>query len=46
MRTVYLDNNATTRVADEVREEMLPYFSEKFGNPSALYSISPAIRLF
>ncbi|MGQ9730898.1 MAG: cysteine desulfurase NifS [Candidatus Zipacnadales bacterium] len=37
MTTVYLDNNATTRVADEVLEEMLPYFSELYGNPSSMH---------
>ena len=37
MRTVYLDNNATTRVADEVREEMLPYLSELYGNASSMH---------
>ena len=36
---MYLDNSATTRVNDEVLEEMLPYFNEEFGNPSTLYSI-------
>ena len=38
MRTVYMDNNATTRVADEVLEEMLPYFSEYYGNPSSMHT--------
>ncbi|MCP4115862.1 MAG: cysteine desulfurase NifS [Desulfobacteraceae bacterium] len=35
---VYTDNNATTRVAPEVLEEMLPYFSELYGNPSSMHS--------
>ena len=38
MRIVYLDNNATTRVADEVREAMLPFFTERYGNPSSMYT--------
>ena len=37
MRTVYLDYSATTPVKEDVLKEMLPYFSEKFGNPSSLY---------
>ncbi len=37
-RVVYMDNNATTRVAPEVVEEMLPYFSELYGNPSSMHS--------
>ncbi len=36
--TIYLDNNATTRVADEVMEEILPYFSELYGNPSSMHA--------
>lgn len=38
MNTVYLDNNATTRVAPEVLDEMLPYFGELYGNPSSMHS--------
>jgi len=37
VRTVYVDNNATTRVAPEVVEAMLPYFSEFYGNPSSMH---------
>lgn len=38
MREVYLDYSATTPVKEEVLREMLPYFTEKFGNPSSLYT--------
>jgi cysteine desulfurase NifS len=36
---IYLDNNATTRVADGVREEMLPFLAMAHGNPSSIYRI-------
>jgi cysteine desulfurase len=38
MRKVYFDNAATTRVKDEVIEEMQKYYSELYGNPSSIYN--------
>lgn len=37
MRKVYLDHSATTPVHPEVLEAMLPYYKEKFGNPSSIH---------
>lgn len=39
LREVYMDNAATTRVKDEVLKEMIPYFSEIYGNPSSVYRV-------
>lgn len=39
-RLVYMDHAATTPVKPDVLEAMLPYFSEKFGNPSSLYALA------
>jgi len=38
MRRVYLDNNATTQVAPEVLEEMLPFLKGRYGNPSSMHT--------
>ena len=43
-KIVYLDNNATTKVAEEALEEMIPYFAEKYGNPSSIHSFGGQIE--
>jgi cysteine desulfurase len=44
MKQVYMDHSATTAVDPTVTEAMLPYFSEKYGNPSSLYTIGRQAR--
>ena len=43
-RQIYMDHSSTTPVDPEVAEAMLPYFSDRFGNPSSLYSIGREAR--
>ena len=38
-RKVYLDYSATTPVKEEVVQEMIPYFTKAYGNPSSLYTL-------
>ena len=45
-RTVYLDNNATTRVAPEVRDVMLPFFCDLYGNPSSMHAFGGKVARF
>jgi len=44
MRTVYFDYNATTPLAPEVRDAMLPYLGEIYGNPSSLHHVGRQAR--
>ncbi|MEC7880664.1 MAG: cysteine desulfurase family protein [Chloroflexota bacterium] len=43
-KDIYIDNAATTSMRKEVLDEMTPYFSENYGNPSSLYSIAQVAR--
>ncbi len=45
MRGIYLDNNATTPLDPQVREAMLPYLTDRFGNPSSGHRFGEETRL-
>lgn len=45
MKTVYLDNNATTPIHPEVFEAMVPYFKDHFGNPSSAHQFGRNVKV-
>ena len=45
MNRIYFDNAATTALDPDVLEAMMPYLTEKFGNPSSIYSYGRESRL-
>jgi len=44
MGSIYFDNAATTKVKEEVLEEMIPYFRLNYGNPSSMYGLGRASK--
>ena len=46
MKTVYLDNNATTQVAPEVVQAMAPFFDQMWGNPSSMHIFGGQVRKY
>ena len=45
-KTVYFDNNATTAVAVEVRDVMLPFLCDLYGNPSSMHTFGGRVAKF
>ncbi len=41
---IYLDNNATTKIDEEVLNSMMPYLKEEYGNPSSIYSFGANVK--
>jgi cysteine desulfurase len=44
MSMAYLDNNATTQIADEVRDAMMPFLTDLWGNPSSMHTFGGQIK--
>lgn len=45
MKTIYVDNAATTPVSEKVIDAMIPFFNKYFGNPSSLYSVGAEAKI-
>jgi cysteine desulfurase len=46
VKTIYFDNNATTRVAPEVRDAMMPFFCDLYGNPSSMHEFGGQVAKY
>jgi cysteine desulfurase len=46
MKTIYLDSNATTKIADEVREAMIPFLTDLWGNPSSMHTFGGQVKKY
>ena len=44
MRIIYFDNNATTPIDPRVRDAVLPYLGERFGNPSSIHEAGKPVK--
>ena len=44
MKTVYMDNNATTPIDPRVKEAVLPFLGELYGNPSSLHAVAKPVK--
>ena len=42
-KVIYMDNNATTRIAPEVVDAMMPYLTEYYGNPSSMHTFGGTV---